>query len=61
MGTKKRKQKNRSDKYCDPAICENCIYIGEGDFICDRFPDEVGHSSVVISEWEPTEHFARCL
>lgn len=58
---KRRKQRHRAEKYCDPAMCDNCIYIGEGDFICARFLDEDVYPPIVISEWEPTEHFAQCL
>lgn len=48
------------EKVCDPAICDCCQYIGEGDFICDRYiadPDRV----LVVDEWEPTENYLQCL
>lgn len=22
---------------CDPSVCDHCLYIGEGDFICDLY------------------------
>lgn len=37
--------------YCNPDICPNCQYIGEGDSWCD----ETGE--IVLEDWEPTEHF----
>lgn len=36
---------------CNPDVCPNCQYIGEGDSWCD-----VTHE-IVLSDWEPTEHF----
>lgn len=43
-------------KMCDPAVCDNCIYIGEGDFICDRsvVPE------MVVSDWQPTDKYLMC-
>ena len=46
-------------RYCDPAVCEYCLYIGEGDFICEKHiadPDRV----LVVDEWEPTENYLQC-
>lgn len=40
-------------KTCDDT-CENCIYIGEGDFICDLVQD------IVISDWIPV-HGSKCI
>ena len=37
--------------FCNPDICPNCQYIGEGDSLCD----ETGE--IVLADWEPTEHF----
>lgn len=36
---------------CDPENCPNCQYIGEGDSWCDAIQE------IVLSDWEPTEHF----
>lgn len=41
---------------CDPGLCDNCIYIGEGDFICDR--DDIPF--LVVDEWEPTDKYLSC-
>lgn len=48
------------ERICDPAVCDCCQYIGEGDFICDKYiadPDRV----LVVDEWEPTENYLQCL
>lgn len=45
-------------RICDPACCVHCEYIGEGDFICDNFPDD--QAILVMSDWEPTENFLKC-
>lgn len=41
-------------KICDPSFCEDCQYIGEGDFLCDRYTE------IVIADWAPTENFLMC-
>ena len=51
-----KRVKNR--KPCTDMInchnCNNCTYIGEGDYICDMTTE------VVISEWQPTEDYYSC-
>ena len=50
------------ERICDPAICDCCQYVGEGDFICDRhINDENPRLILVIDEWEPTESYLQCL
>ena len=45
------------------TTCSDCpdgIYIGEGDFVCDRHiaePDK----ALVVEEWQPTENYLQCL
>lgn len=39
-------------RMCDDT-CDNCIYIGEGDFICDLVQD------IVISDWIPV--YGKCI
>lgn len=34
--------------------CENCLYIGEGDYLCDM------RQEIVVSTFEPTEEFMCC-
>jgi len=36
---------------CNPDACDHCLYIGEGDSICD-----VTHE-IVLSDWMPTDAF----
>lgn len=43
---------------CDPANCDHCLYIGEGDFICDSFPGEA--YVAVMTDWMPTERYLHC-
>ena len=48
------KRSKKPKKICDPAMCDDCVYIGEGDFLCDR------HRVIVVSDWVPTEDFLVC-
>ena len=47
-------------KTCDPAMCDHCLYIGDGDFICDILGDGPGLTMSVVESWEPTEKFLHC-
>ena len=49
-----KKKKQPSLRVCDPAVCDCCQYIGEGDFLCDK------HMEIVVSDWEPTENYLMC-
>lgn len=57
----KKKKPNPSDTsvplelVCDPSVCDECQYIGGGDFICTQ-----GEPVVVIDEWNPTENYLIC-
>lgn len=42
------------EEMCDPGICDNCIYVGEGDFICDKY------QVAVKSDWMPTKDYLKC-
>ena len=37
--------------YCNPDVCPNCMYIGEGDSFCDVIQE------IVLADWSPTEHY----
>lgn len=53
--SKKNKHHTQSNKKCcDPAFCDNCLYICEGDFFCDKF------NALVVSDWTPTEDYMKC-
>ena len=53
MSRKKAKIKH---KVCTPEECEHCMYIGEGDFVCDLNDDY----KTVIEDFEQTEDYLRC-
>lgn len=61
MSKRRAKRMLGERRICDPACCNHCEYIGEGDFICDNFPDDQGNPAVlVMSDWEPTENYLKC-
>lgn len=37
--------------FCDPDRCPNCVYIGEGDSLCEI------SNEIVLCDWEPTDEF----
>ena len=37
-------------KYCNPDTCSECLYIGEGDSIC-----EISHE-LVLDNWQSVTH-----
>lgn len=45
---------HRPGHLCDPGMCDECLYIGEGDFLCDE------HQTIVVSDWEPTKDYLIC-
>lgn len=47
------KKKNKS-RFCDPEMCGHCMYLGEGDFFCDKY------ETFVVGEWEPTDDYMIC-
>lgn len=49
----KRKKK---PEMCDPGMCEHCVYICEGDFLCEKYAEPV----IVVSDWEPTDDYLKC-
>ena len=56
----KPKKKNR-EKFilCDPAVCDHCMYIGEGYFICDK--NGMAEEVFVMRDWEVTDDFMWCM
>lgn len=36
---------------CDPDLCPNCQYIGDGDSLCDVTAE------IVLCDWEPTDAY----
>ena len=53
----KKVKPKKKKRFCDPTVCQNCFYICEGDFICDKKPVPV----MVISDWEPTDDYLWCM
>ena len=54
MSRKDRRNKSKAKKVCDPSVCDCCLYVGEGDFLCDE------HMEIVVSDWKPTENYLMC-
>lgn len=52
--SRKGRRKPKPKKFCDPAVCDCCLYIGEGDFLCNQYME------IVVSDWEPTENYLMC-
>ena len=46
--------KKKKAIFCDPGMCEECLYIGDGDFFCDKLQE------IVISDWQPTDDYLGC-
>lgn len=44
----------------DPNLCDHCMYLGEGDFVCDLHGLGPEETVFVMEDWEPTEHFLQC-
>lgn len=55
---KKVRVRRKVAKCCDPSLCDHCVYIGEGDFLCDCHPSS--EYVAVMMDWEPTEHYMHC-
>lgn len=54
MAKVKPKKQKKQKLMCDPAVCNNCQYICEGDFLCDKYEE------LVVSDWQPTKHYMMC-
>lgn len=52
--SRKKKASAPKGKICDPGMCDECLYIGEGDFLCDK------HQTIVVSDWEATTDYLIC-
>ena len=51
---KKTRAKKKAEKFCDPAVCDECVYLGDGDFICWK------QDEIVVADWEPTKKYLMC-
>lgn len=48
------------NRECDPGICDHCLYIGDGDFICDLHGMGPEETVFVLEDWMRTEHYLQC-
>ena len=51
MRRKKKNKKQEKQIFCNPDICEHCMYIGEGDSMCEITGE------IVLEDWIPTDDF----
>ena len=51
---KPKKKHPKNEIFCDPGVCDNCMYICEGDFLCEKYQE------IVVSDWQPTENYLIC-
>lgn len=49
---KRKKNKIKTTRICNE--CVNCVYIGEGDSICDE------NNEIVLEDWTPADDFLWC-
>ncbi len=59
MKAKVRKKQQKPKRFCDPALCDHCTYVGEGDFLCDCHPHDI--FVLVMDGWERTKYFMHCM
>ena len=48
------KRKKGLKKFCDPGMCDDCIYDGAGDMYCERYGVQV------VDSWLPTDDYLIC-
>lgn len=48
------RKKRRHKRVCDPCKCDECQYICEGDFLCDKYQE------IVVADWLPTDNYLMC-
>ena len=49
-----KKHRRPVPKTCDPNLCDHCMYLGEGDFVCDLYGLGPEETVFVHEDWEPT-------
>ena len=57
---KNKKHRRPVPKTCDPNLCDHCMYIGDGDFVCDLHGLGPEETVFVLEDWEPTENYLQC-
>ena len=43
----------------DCSACDDCTYIGEGDFVCQRYI-HIPNRAIVLEDWTPTNNHMQC-
>ena len=51
-------KKNKRHAMCGTQ-CDNCNYIGDGDFICELHIEDPD-KALVIEDWQPTDNYMQC-
>ena len=51
-----RKRYKNKTKLNNCEYCDECQYIGEGDFVCTRYENPV----IIKEDWNPTEYYNNC-
>ena len=51
---RRHKKKELPKVWCDPVVCDDCAYCGEGDFLC------MAYEKLVICEWDETDNYLKC-
>lgn len=61
MKHKRKYQKEAREKprTCDPYMCERCVDLGGGDFLC-TFDPEKPEGIIVCKNWESTKERQWC-
>ena len=56
--TKNKKKHNKRNRICGD-LCPDCLYICEGDYLCDS--DKFDEPAIVLTEFSsPTTDYLRC-
>ena len=55
-----KKHKRRVQPMCDPGLCDHCMYLGDGDFVCNLHGMGPGKTVFVVEGWTPTDHYLQC-
>lgn len=59
MSKRKDKRMLRRGEYekprtCDPGMCPNCEYLGDGNVVCHKY------NVMVLDDWQTTENTLIC-
>ncbi len=54
MSRRGKGKESNPEKFCDPAVCDCCVYVREGYFLCYEYVE------IVVADWVPTENYLMC-